>query len=76
MTPLNKTKARCEMIYEGYFIEKEHFEKLHRISDRLHGGSDAMRDEGHKLELVLRDAHNIRLYGCGEEWETVEGEVK
>lgn len=64
------------MIYEGYFIEKEQFEKLHRISDRLHGGSDAMRDEGHKLLLVLDKTHHVRLYGCGEEWETVEEEVK
>ena len=64
------------MTGQGYFIEKEHFEKLHRISERLHGGSDAMRDEGHKLLLVIEKAEHVRLYPCGEEWEFIEEEVK
>jgi hypothetical protein len=70
------------MSYEGYFVEKEAFEKLRRIEQRLHGGSDAMRDEGHKLWLVLNDLPKVELFACGEEWdnewssEKEEGGVK
>jgi hypothetical protein len=47
-------------LIEGYFIEEEDFQKLRNIERRLHAGSDAMRDEGHKLWLVLNrlDDHN------------------
>lgn len=65
------------MTEQGYFIEKEQFEKLRRIAGRLHNGSDAMRDEGHKMWLVLHDhAHHVRLYPCGEEWKLIEEEVR
>jgi hypothetical protein len=40
-------------LIEGYLIEEEDFQKLRNIERRLHSGSDAMRDEGHKLWLVL-----------------------
>ena len=64
------------MTEQGYYIEKEVFEKLRRISDRLHGGSDAMRDEGHKLGLALREFHKIELCAFGSEtswsWEHEE----
>ncbi len=55
------------MTEQGYFIEKEVFEKLRRISDRLHGGSDAMRDEGFKLWLALKDAPKVELHAFGSE---------
>ena len=81
MTPLNKTKARREMTEQGYFIEKEQFEKLRRIAGRLHNGSDAMRDEGHKMWLVLHDnAHEIELHAFGSEtswsWDFEKGGVR
>lgn len=50
------------MTHQGYFIEKEDFAKLRRISDRLHSGSDAMRDEGTKLLLVLDAMHKVELW--------------
>lgn len=50
------------MSNEGYFVDEEVFEKLRRIEQRLHGGSDAMRDEGHKLWLVLNDLPKVELY--------------
>ena len=50
------------MTHKGYFIEKEEFEKLRAISDRLHAGSDAMRDEGHKLMLALDNMHKVELH--------------
>jgi len=45
---------------KGYFLEEEEFQKLRNIERRLHAGSDAMRDEGHKLWLVLNrlEDHN------------------
>ena len=45
---------------EGYFMEEEDLQKLRNIERRLHAGSDAMRDEGHKLWLVLNrlEDHN------------------
>ena len=58
------------MSHQGYFIEKEDFAKLRAISDRLHAGSDAMRDEGHKLLLALKAAHKVELYPLGREWDT------
>jgi len=36
-----------------YVLWSEQLEKLQSISDRLHSGSDKMRDEGHKLWLVI-----------------------
>ena len=62
------------MTHKGYFIEKEEFEKLRAISDRLHAGSDAMRDEGHKLMLALDNMHKVELWPHGEEWDTWEEE--
>ena len=58
------------MNHEGYFVEKEAFEKLRRIEQRLHGGSDAMRDEGNKLWLVLNALPKVELFAHGEEWDT------
>jgi len=56
--------------HQGYFIEKEDFAKLRKISDRLHSGSDAMRDEGTKLLLALDAMHKVELWPHGEEWDT------
>lgn len=66
------------MTEQGYFIEKEVFERLRTIEKRLHGGSDAMRDEGHKLGLALRDLHKIELHAFGSEtsWSWDFEEVK
>jgi hypothetical protein len=68
------------MTEQGYFIEKEQFEKLRAIEKRLHGGSDTMRDEGHKLWLVLDNAHEIELHAFGSEtswsWGFEKGEMK
>ena len=55
------------MTNRGFFVEKEVFEKLREIEKRLHGGSDAMRDEGHKLWLVLNDLPKVELYQFGSE---------
>lgn len=38
---------------KGYFIEEEQLEKLRQLQNHLHGGSDPMRDAGHKLWLLL-----------------------
>ena len=40
--------------YRDQLVEIMHEElpKLREVQARLHGGSDAMRDEGHKLWLV------------------------
>lgn len=64
------------MIEQGYFIEKEVFEKLRRIAGRLHNGSDAMRDEGHKMWLVLDDVNRIELHAFGSEtsWDWINDE--
>lgn len=37
-----------------YYLDADQLARLNQISDALHGGSDAMRDLGHKLWLVLR----------------------
>ena len=59
-----------EMSHKGYFIEKEYFDRLRAISDRLHAGSDAMRDEGQKLLLALDAMHKVELWELGREWDT------
>lgn len=60
------------MTTKGYFLEQENFEKLRAISDRLLAGSDAMRDEGHKLWLALDATHKIELWPHGQEWDIWE----
>lgn len=35
-----------------YIMEEEVFERIKEIAAALHGGSDAMRDMGHKLWLL------------------------
>ena len=40
-------------------IAEELLPKLKQIHARLHAGSDAMRDEGHKLMLVCDDLESI-----------------
>ena len=35
------------------YIDAEQIAKLRAIADRLQGGSDKMRDEGHKLWLIV-----------------------
>jgi hypothetical protein len=36
-----------------YYLDGDQLRVLNAISDALHSGSDAMRDLGHKLWLVL-----------------------
>lgn len=36
-----------------YIIDEETHERLVKISNALHAGSDAMRDQGHVLWLML-----------------------
>ena len=64
--------------HQGYFVEKEVFEKLRRIEQRLHGGSDAMRDEGHRLWLVLNDLPKVELFDQGEGvfWEVCDALIE
>ena len=38
-----------------FLIDEDQITKLRAIEQRLHSGSDAMRDEGHKLWLVLKE---------------------
>lgn len=45
-----------EMLVE---LKEELMPKLVSIQGRLHGGSDAMRDEGHKLWLVVNQLENL-----------------
>ena len=40
-------------------ITEELLPKLKQIHARLHAGSDAMRDEGHKLMLVCNDLDKL-----------------
>jgi hypothetical protein len=44
-----------------YVLWSEQLEKLQAISDRLHGGSDKMRDEGHKLWLVINQIREQQI---------------
>lgn len=66
------------MSHKGYFVEKEAFEKLRQIEQRLHGGSDAMRDEGHRLWLVLNDLPKVELFDQGEGvfWEVCDALIE
>jgi hypothetical protein len=41
------------MYLDGFFIDNEQYVALDKLSKELHGGSDAMRDVGHKLWLLL-----------------------
>jgi hypothetical protein len=45
-----------EMLVE---LKEELMPKLVSIQGRLHGGSDAMRDEGHKLWVVINQLENL-----------------
>jgi hypothetical protein len=45
-----------EMLVE---LKDELMPKLVSIQGQLHGGSDAMRDEGHKLWLVVNQLENL-----------------
>ena len=42
-----------------FYLTGEQMEKLCAIEKRLHSGSDAMRDEGHKLWLIV---NTVREY--------------
>ena len=41
-----------------YFVDEDQMKKFGEIYRRLHSGSDAMRDEGHKLWLLCGDIAN------------------
>jgi hypothetical protein len=47
--------------YQAYVIFQEQRDVLKGICDRLHAGSDAMRDEGHKLWLILNEMKDQRV---------------
>ena len=49
-----------------YLIEADDLEKLQCIAATLQSGSDKMRDEGHKLWLVLRNIINLKEYNNGQ----------
>lgn len=36
-----------------YYLDGDQLQKLRDMVNRLHSGSDAMRDEGHKLWLLV-----------------------
>jgi hypothetical protein len=42
-----------------FLLDAESMDKLRKISERLQGGSDAMRDEGHKLWLILQEVVEV-----------------
>ena len=72
---IDETLVDCNIAARDVYLPD--FHEFGGVNDRFAiGGADAMRDEGHKLLLVLDKTHHVRLYGCGEEWETVEEEVK
>lgn len=65
---LENIKLRAQLdAYQGpdtmAMGRSEHYTKMRLIERRLHGGSDAMRDEGHKLWLVLND-----IFAINEHW--------
>ena len=68
------------MKLQGYFIEKEYFERLRAIEKRLHGGSDAMRDEAHRMWLALDNVNGVVLYasesGTKWRWDLEKGGAK
>jgi hypothetical protein len=47
--------------YQAYVVFQEQRDVLKAICDRLHSGSDAMRDEGHKLWLILNQMKGQRV---------------
>lgn len=44
------------MTPDYYMLDAEDFEKLRRLAERLHSGTDRERDEGHRLWLILERA--------------------
>ena len=53
------TRRRPVQAGSYYVLEDEDFDRLRAIQARLHGGSDKMRDEGHKLWLILNKVEDI-----------------
>ena len=49
------TEEKQMSLIKGYFLREEDFQKLLNIEQRLHAGSDAMRDEGHRVWLILNN---------------------
>lgn len=53
---LEKLHKESKDVIEAYFeFLNEILERLEPIQHRLHGGSDAMRDEGHKIWLLCEE---------------------
>jgi hypothetical protein len=44
-----------------YVMWPEQLAKIKEICDRLHSGSDAMRDQGHRLWLVLNEVKDQQV---------------
>jgi hypothetical protein len=42
-----------------FALETERLQTLEAIAERLQSGSDQMRDEGHKLWLVLQEIKSV-----------------
>lgn len=40
---------------EIFYIDADQLKKLRQIADTLHGMSDAARDQGHKLWLIVTE---------------------
>ena len=49
------TEEKQMSLIKGYFLSEKDFQKLRNIEQRLHAGSDAMRDEGHRVWLILNN---------------------
>jgi hypothetical protein len=46
---------------QAYVLLDEQMEKLRAIASRLHNGSDKMRDEGHKLWLIINQLNDQKV---------------
>lgn len=44
-----------------YYVDEDQLRQLSELSDSLQSGSDAMRDAGHRLWLVLRQIEGNKV---------------
>ena len=61
----NSHKEAKEVIGAYYEFLSEILERLEPIQRRLHSGSDAMRDEGHKVWLLCEELKMVIKSGEG-----------
>lgn len=61
---LEKSHKNSKEVIEAYYeFLNEMLERLEPIQRRLHSGSDAMRDEGHKVWLLCEELKMILKHG-------------